>query len=61
MENAGSGRRSGLGKEELLRQIDDAIARIDQLPQKSPKAQLADELLRAARASVAERNAADDT
>jgi hypothetical protein len=60
MENAGGGKRGGLGKEELLRQIDDAIARIDQLPQKSAKAQLADELLRAARASVAERNGGDD-
>jgi hypothetical protein len=60
MENAGGDRRGGLGKEELLRQIDDAIARIDELPQKSAKSQLADELLRAARASVAEGNAADD-
>jgi hypothetical protein len=60
MERSGGERRGGRGKDELLRQIDDAIDRIDQLPQKSAKAQLADELLRAARASVAERNAADN-
>jgi hypothetical protein len=61
MAKPGGDSRGVLGKEDLLLQIDNAIARIDQLQQKSPKAELADDLLRAARANVAERTEPDDS